>query len=96
MKGHTNNPSGRKKGIPNKATASTREFLVKLLESQHDQIVEDFSYLEPYQRLTIIEKFLAYTTPKMASLDASVSVDKLTEEQIDEIFKKLIEANEKI
>src|SRR5262245_4531268 len=95
-KGQTNNPNGRKKGSSNKTTMRTREFLINLLESQHDQIVSDLTWLEPYEHLTILEKLLAYVTPKMAANDVTVSVDKLSEEQIDELFKKLIEANEKL
>ena len=88
-KGKTNNPNGRPKGKPNKSTLETRQFLNELLAKNQKQIVKDLKMLEPKDRLNVIEKFMQYTTPKMASVSQTVDFKALTDEQLDEIIKKL-------
>jgi hypothetical protein len=40
-KGQTNNPNGRKKGVPNKSTQSIKEFITPIVTGQLDKITED-------------------------------------------------------
>ncbi|GAB6395406.1 MAG: hypothetical protein MdMp024_1718 [Bacteroidales bacterium] len=64
QKGHIANPNGRPKGSPNKATADLRKWVKELLDGNREQFIRDMQELEPYQRLVVWEKLLAYVLPK--------------------------------
>ena len=57
-KGKTNNPNGRPKGSPNKVTSDVKAFITDIIESNRETIVSDLQALEPYQRLTILERLM--------------------------------------
>ena len=59
-KGKTNNPNGRPKGSPNKVTSDVKAFITDIIESNRETIVSDLQALEPYQRLTILERLMRY------------------------------------
>jgi hypothetical protein len=82
-KGQTGNPNGRPKGSPNKATAELREWVKELLDGNREQFIRDMQALEPYQRLVLWERLLAYVLPKPAP-------EKEEEERIDGIELRLV------
>lgn len=88
-KGQTNNPKGRPKGTPNRATTEMRKWLKCFLDENQKQIEDDFKALEPHQRLQMFERLLQYTLPKMQSVSASIDLSTLTEEQIDTIISEI-------
>jgi uncharacterized protein YeeX (DUF496 family) len=92
VKGKSNNEAGRPRGVPNKATASIREFITMLVKRKYSRIEQDLDLLDPYQRLMILEKLIGYAAPKMTSMDASLMIDRMSEEDLDRIFDKLIKA----
>lgn len=55
MKGKTNNPNGRPKGVPNKVTKSVRAFIGEVIDKNRRQMVRDLKALEPKDRLIILE-----------------------------------------
>ena len=59
-KGKTNNPNGRPKGSPNKVTSDVKAFISDIIETNRDTILSDLKALEPYQRLTILERLMRY------------------------------------
>ncbi len=67
---------GRPKGVPNKLTKSTRDFIADLIDKNRIQIVKDLKSLEPFQRLQIIEKLMQYSVPKMNRTEVSVKDNK--------------------
>lgn len=87
MKGNTNNPNGRPKGSPNKSGTKTREFLQRFLNRNQRNLQRDWDLLRPAERITLFEKLLPYVLPKMIAPEFS----KLTNEQIEELFQKLID-----
>ncbi|MGM9804794.1 MAG: hypothetical protein ACI308_11540 [Muribaculaceae bacterium] len=78
MKGKTNNPNGRPKGVPNKVTKTMREFISEVIDKNRRQIVRDLKALEPKERLIIIEKLLQYVLPKQQSVKAEFSKESLS------------------
>ena len=92
-KGHTGNPHGRPKGSPNKVTASMRSWLAELIDENRTQIVKDLAALEPKDRLTILERFMQYTLPKIQSIEQDITMadlSALTEAQIDNIVARIM------
>lgn len=91
-KGHTGNPHGRPKGSPNKVTASMRSWLAELIDENRTQIVKDLAALEPKDRLTILERFMQYTLPKIQSIEQDVTMvdfNSLSEAQINTIVARI-------
>jgi hypothetical protein len=68
MRGMTNNPYGRPKGIPNKKTTELREKISRLIEENWATIQKDIDQLEPKERLNFLEKLMGYTLPKLQSV----------------------------
>jgi hypothetical protein len=68
MKGHTNNPAGRPKGVQNKVTKELRERISDFLSGNWEQIKKDFQKLEPEKKLMIYEKLLQFTLPRLQSI----------------------------
>ena len=56
---------GRKKGTPNKVTATVRNWLADMIQKNQEQLEEDFKSLQPLERLAMLEKLLPYIMPKV-------------------------------
>lgn len=83
-KGHTNNPNGRPKGVPNKTTNELRGLLQSFIEQNLEQIQADYEGLEPYQRLTILERLLKFVLPPMIT-----DLSQLSESDLDLLLSRL-------
>jgi len=70
-KGHTNNPHGRKKGVPNKSTTELRTLLIAAFEGEIENIPSTMKLLEPEKRLEILSKFIGYILPKPIEVQES-------------------------
>ena len=71
-KGHTNNPNGRPKGIPNKVTQNMREWIAALIDNNREQIEEDLKALEPKERVQMFERLMQYVVPKQQAVSADL------------------------
>ncbi|MCE6988151.1 hypothetical protein [Dyadobacter sp. CY323] len=69
MRGKTNNPNGRPKGVPNKKNAELREKVTALIENNWPKVQSDLDMLEAKDRLAFLEKLLSYTLPKLQSVE---------------------------
>ncbi len=74
MRGRTNNPYGRPKGIPNKNTAELREKISRLIDENWSTIQKDIDQLEPRDRLSFLEKLLSYSLPKLQSIEVETDL----------------------
>jgi hypothetical protein len=104
-KGTTNNPSGRPKGIPNKVTSTTRDWVQKLISDNQKGFEADLKSLEARDRLIILEKMMQYCIPKMQAIDVTAQIkaeyealerllDKATPEVIDQITERILKLKE--
>ena len=89
QKGMTNNPNGRKKGVPNKSTDELRGLLQCFIENNIDRLQYDFDLLEPKDRLLFIDKMLRMILPPPLDI-----LERLTDEQLDQVISKLREQRE--
>ncbi len=74
-KGQTGNPKGRPKGKPNKVTASMRDWIRQLIDGNRTQLEADLKALDPKDRWAIVERLMAYTTPKMSPISIQEQIE---------------------
>ena len=68
-----------------------RSWFSKLIDKNRDQIQRNLTALPSKERLQVLEKFMQYTIPKMQNAEAKLDLDKLRDEQIDQIVTELAE-----
>lgn len=64
---------GRRKGTPNRATATLKEWVADLLDRNRVRIEEDLEALEPRDRLLMLEKLMGYVMPKCKAEEEEAS-----------------------
>lgn len=91
-KGKRKKTGGRVKGTPNKLTALNRKAIEGVLAdyNRSSLFTQDFLSLEPKDRITIAERLIQYTTPKMQSTTVDLAAEN-TECTIDIMLRKLAE-----
>jgi hypothetical protein len=88
-KGQSGNPNGRPKGSLSKNTLELREKISQFLLDQYDTIEEDFKAATPGQRLKLYTDLLSYGIPKLQSVSNDIDIDKLTDEQVNDLWEKI-------
>jgi len=81
---------GRQAGTPNKVTGELREWITDLINENRDKIREDFKKLRPRDRLFITEKLMKYVLPTLQSVEVKDEFDRLTDEQLERLYQKII------
>ena len=92
-KGRTNNPKGKPKGTPTKKNRELREWVQKFLERKTYDLERSWKELKPEQKFALFEKLLGFALPKPQSIDLNVEMERLSEEQLDQIIERLINSN---
>lgn len=73
---------GRRAGTPNKATATTREWIQALLDENQDSIREDLKKMSAKDRVNALLSLIPYVTPKQVSASANVAVERMSDDQL--------------
>ncbi len=91
-KGKSGNPTGRPAGSKNKAGGQLRDMITDFLEQRFEDVVQNFEQLEPKDRLKVYTDLLQYGLPKLQAVSNNISFDNMSDEQLDEIFERLLKA----
>lgn len=62
-----NKTGGRQSGTPNKITANLRQKINDFLNSNWENLQNDFDKLEPKEKLMFYDKLLQYVVPRLQS-----------------------------
>jgi len=88
-KGRTNNKAGRPRGVQNKVTASTKQWIQAIIDSSREQLEADLMKLDPAQRWAVADKLLSYVIPKQLATSTTIEFSQMDEAQIDQIINDL-------
>mgnify|MGYP001300089848 CR=1 FL=1 len=84
---------GRAKGAPNKLTLELRERIKLFLEDNFPLVERDFKALEPEKRIALFEKYLKFALPQLQSAEIGLSLEKMSENQLDQIINRILTSN---
>lgn len=88
-KGISGNPNGRPKGSIDRSSQLLKECIKKFLLNQFDIIKSDFDQLSPKDRVKLYIDLLAYTVPKVQSVEFENGFECLPDDQLDYIIENL-------
>lgn len=87
MKGTTNNPNGRPKGVKNKVTTDMRAWITSFIEDQRKQLETDWKALEPKDRVQAFQQLLKYSLPTLQATSLTTNFDNMSDEDLDRIIE---------
>jgi uncharacterized cysteine cluster protein YcgN (CxxCxxCC family) len=93
-KGESGNPKGRPVGTKNKATDEIRTRISSFIDDTFDDVVKSFRKLDDRDKLQYWTKLLEYKISKVKESELSLSMNNLTDEQVDDLFTKIVRENE--
>lgn len=100
VKGKTNNPNGRPKGVPNKVTTDLRSGIDSFLKNKWGEVNEIWDRLDDKDKIMFIDKMMKYAIPTLQSttLDAKVEssnrLQQLSAEQLNAVIDQILEDGE--
>lgn len=94
-KGQSGNPEGRPTGAKNKIGKDLRERIINFLSDEFTTVQNDFSKLQPRERVRLYCDLLQYGLPKLQAVTHEGNLERMTDSQLNDLFQKLTEtANE--
>jgi len=85
------NKEGRPKGAINRLGADLRGDIIEFLTENFDSIKDDFAALKsPRDRIKLFIELLQYGLPRLQAMELTDNIDKLSDEQIDELYGKIL------
>ncbi len=91
-KGECGNPNGRPKGSKNKTGTELRRKIADFLAGQFDAIAADFDALEAKERYKLFVALLPYCIGKKQDLTFEGQVNRLSDDELEEVIDTLKEA----
>ena len=88
-KGVSGNPNGRPKGSIDRSSQLLKECIKMFLLNQFEIIKKDFDQLLPKDRVRLYIDLLAYTVPKVQSVEFENGFERLPDDQLDYIIENL-------
>ena len=90
-KGQSGNPSGRKKGVANKATKEGRELFVKIMNGQVEHIEQELALLressgEKY--LKALASLFPYFMPKMVETEIKINEPRTEPSWFEDVVER--------
>lgn len=94
-KGMTNNQAGRPRGTLNKLSRDMKKTIHEFLQESWPEVKTEFHKLKGRDKLNFYKDLLQYDLPKMQAvqMEADISFSNLSEQDIDAIAFKLLNAN---
>lgn len=80
---------GRKKGTPNKTTASIREALKTFIDDKRPDFEKAFTKLSPKEKVLAFTRLLPFVTPQYSAI--SFDLNNMTEDDLEIIENHLRE-----
>ena len=80
-KGETNNPNGRKKGVPNKSTTQAREAIARFVDNNTERLekwLDEIAEESPKDAFECVMKVMEYHVPKLARTETNLTGDVKT------------------
>ena len=85
---------GRKAGTPNKATATTREWIQQILDENQQTIRDDLKKLSAKDRVNALLSLIPYIVPKQMAAQATLAVERLTDDEIEAMTTDILNSLE--
>lgn len=93
-KGESGNPAGRPRGTKNKTTKEGKLFILEFLQDDQAQALKDWAKLSPWERWQTRKTMYEFIIPKQRQVQQVVDLSKLSNEEIDILFKQAMESIE--
>lgn len=82
---------GRPPGSKNKLGMQLRETITAFCENNFQQVQDDFQALPAKERVKLYCELLPYVVPRLQAATMDVSIERLSEDQIDTIIERLMD-----
>lgn len=89
-KGKSGNPAGRRKGSPNRVNAKVKEMLSDFVEKNFKDVTSDLKKLKKRDRVKFFFSLLPYLLPRLQNISADIEIEKLSDEDLDNLVNKII------
>lgn len=90
-KGRTNNPTGRKKGVPNKLGRDSKQLITDFFEEKMIEMWQIWPKLTPREKANLLIGLAPYVAAKLASVvvNAELNFKEMPESALDGIAYRL-------
>jgi hypothetical protein len=88
------NPAGKPKGSLNKTAKDLRQMISDFLVENFEEIQKSFKEIPPKEKIKVYCKLLPFALPKLRASE-ELMLERLTDQEIDDILEKLKEAANK-
>ena len=93
VKGQSGNPAGRPQKAINKISRPLKMRISDFLETHFSDIETLWLKLPPKEKARLFTDLLPYVVPRMSNIDLDMNFDKLSEEDLNRIVDRLLNAN---